>query len=181
MRKLLFLFLSLTCTVAFAQDIKLKKVSITEDISLKISEDLRPMTQQELSAKFLGGRIPDGAFTDPNAVVDLTVTQSPTFWQEKDVALLKNFYDASIPPLFEKIDFEADTIITINEKQMAHYAFTGTPASDEGRIAEQRYTELLYTLDNGRLIVFSFSCPPYAAQKWKPIVDEIFQTIRFKN
>lgn len=107
------------------QEPVLKKQKLTDYLSMDVSTELRTMTQQELSAKFLGARIPDVAMTDEQSAVEFTITASPTFWQDGDVALLKEFYDASIPPLFQEIDFSQKELVELNEKEFAAYQFEG--------------------------------------------------------
>lgn len=164
-----------------SQEVKLKKQKLTEYLTMEVSIDLRAMTQQELSAKFLGAKIPDAALTDEQSAIELTVTGSPTFWLEKDVALLKDFYDSSIPSLFKDIKFEKKEMVIINGQQFIAYQFDGTPAVEEGgKMPEKRFTYLLYTIYRNGLVTVSFSCPPYLKSKWKPIAEEMFETIKFR-
>jgi len=163
------------------QQVSLKRQKLTEYLSMEVAESLRSMTQQELSAKFLGAKIPDAALTDESSAIELTITGSPTFWMEKDVRLLKDFYDATIPPLFQEISFSKKEMITINEQQFVAYEFDGTPeVDDSGRVPEKRYTYLLYTIFRNGMVTISFSCPPYLKKEWKPLADQMFQSIKLK-
>lgn len=164
----------------FIQEPTLKKQKLTDYLSMEVSTELRKMTQQELSAKFLGARIPDVAMTDEQSAVEFTVTASPTFWQEGDVALLKEFYDSSIPNLFQDIDFSQKELVNLNGKEFAAYQFVGKPEVEGNRSAEQRYTYLLYTIHRNGLVTISFSCPPYLISEWKPIAQKMFETIKFR-
>lgn len=175
-----YLFISIFF-LATTQESELKKQKLTEYLTMSVSTDLRPMSQQELSAKFLGAKIPDAALTDEQSAIEFTVTGSPTFWQEEDVALLKDFYDASIPSLFKDIKFEKKEMVMINDKQFIAYQFDGTPAVETGdRIPEKRFTYLLYTIHRNGLVTISFSCPPYLKSKWKPVAEKMFETIKFR-
>ncbi|WP_296621771.1 hypothetical protein [Marivirga sp.] len=162
------------------QEPALKKQKLTDYLSMEISTELQLMTQQELSAKFLGAKIPDIAMTDEQSAVEFTVTASPTFWQDGDVALLKEFYDSSIPPLFQEIDFSQKDLVNLNGKEFAAYQFEGKPDVEGNRSAEQRYTYLLYTIHKNGLVVISFSCPPYLKSKWQPIAQKMFETTKFR-
>jgi len=164
----------------FVQEPVLKKQKLTDYLSMEVSTELRKMTQQELSSKFLGARIPDIAMTDEQSAVEFTVTASSTFWEDGDVALLKEFYDSSIPSLFQKIDFSQKELVTLNEKEFAAYQFDGKPDAKTNRSAEQRYTYLLYTIHKNGLVTISFSCPPYLKSKWKPIAQKMFETTKFR-
>lgn len=167
--------------LAALQEPELKKQQLTEYLTMSVSTELRNMTQQELSAKFLGAKIPDAALTDQQSAIELTVTGSPTFWAEKDLNLLKDFYDSSIPTLFQDIKFEKKEMVMINDKQFIAYQFDGTPAVERGdRMPEKRYTYLLYTIYRNGLVTVSFSCPPYLKEKWKPIAEKMFKTIKFR-
>lgn len=166
---------------ASVQEPELKKQQLTEYLTMSVATELRNMTQQELSAKFLGAKIPDAALTDQQSAIELTVTGSPTFWAEKDLNLLKDFYDSSIPTLFEDIKFEKKEMVMINDKQFIVYQFDGTPAVETGdRMPEKRFTYLLYTIYRNGLVTISFSCPPYLKDKWKPIAEKMFKTIKFR-
>jgi len=170
---LIFIFL-------FVQEPVLKKQKLTDYLSMEVSTELRKMTQQELSSKFLGARIPDIAMTDAQSGVEFTITGSPTFWQDGDVALLKEFYDSSIPNLFQKIDFSQKDLVTINDKEFVAYQFDGKPDAEANRSAEERYTYLLYTIHKNGLVVISFSCPPYMKSKWQPIAERMFESTKFR-
>jgi hypothetical protein len=147
---------------------------------MEVSTDLRKMTQQELSAKFLGARIPDASMTDEQSAVEFTITASSTFWQDGDVSLLKEFYDSSIPPLFQEIDFSQKELVEINGKEFVAYQFDGKPVAEGNRSAEQRFTYLLYTIHKNGLVVISFSCPPYLKSKWQPIAQKMFESTKFR-
>ena len=176
--KILF---SILLLFTFTQDVALKKQKLTEYLTIKVHPELRNMTQQELSAKFLGAKIPDAALTERSSAIEFTVTGSPTFWMEKDIALLKEFYDASIPPLFSEVNFTKKDLLTINEQQFAVYEFTGTPvAENASRPPEKRYTYIMYTLFRNGLVTISFSCPPYLQKEWKPIVTEMMKSVQLK-
>jgi len=163
------------------QESSLKKQKLTEYLSMDVSTNLRDMTQQELSAKFLGAKIPDAALTDESSAIELTITGSPTFWLEKDLNLLKDFYDSSIPSLFSDITFTKKEIVKINERQFVAYEFEGTPqVDDNNRTPEKRYTYLLYTIFRSGLVTISFSCPPYLKDDWKPMTHQMFESIKLK-
>ena len=164
----------------FVQEPVLKRQKLTDYLSMEVSTDLRKMTQQELSAKFLGARIPDIAMTDDQSAVEFTITASPTFWQDGDVALLKEFYDSSIPPLFQKIEFSQKELVIFNEKEFAAYQFDGKPDVEGNRSAEDRFTYLLYTIHKNGLVTISFSCPPYLKSRWQPIAQEMFKSTKFR-
>ncbi len=163
------------------QDSTLKRQKLTEYLSMDVSTALRNMSQQELSAKFLGAKIPDAALTDESSAVELTITGSPTFWLEKDVKLLKDFYDSSIPALFSEIKFSKKELVTINDRQYVAYEFEGTPqVEDSGRVPEKRYTYLLYTIFRNGLVTISFSCPPYLKNDWQTTTRQMFESIKLK-
>ncbi|HET8859431.1 hypothetical protein [Marivirga sp.] len=162
------------------QDPVLKKQKLTDYLTMDVSTDLQEMTQQELSSKFLGAKIPDVALTNSQSAVEFTITASPTFWQKGDIALLKDFYDSSIPNLFEEIKFFQKELVTINNKEFIAYQFDGKPETEGGRVAEQRYTYLLYTIHKNGLVTINFSCPPYLKSKWQPIAQEMFESTEFR-
>lgn len=166
--------------VFLVQEPVLKKQKLTDYLSMEVSTELQQMTQQELSAKFLGARIPDVAMTDDQSAVEFTITASPTFWQDGDVGLLKEFYDSSIPPLFQEIDFSQKELVELNGKEFAAYQFDGKPDVEGNRSAEQRFTYLLYTIHKNGLVTISFSCPPYLKNKWQPIAQKMLETTKFR-
>jgi hypothetical protein len=164
----------------YVQEPVLKKQKLTNYLSMEVSTELRKMTQQELSSKFLGARIPDVALTEEQSAVEFTITASSTFWQDGDVSLLKEFYDSSIPPLFQEIDFSQKELVAINGKEFVAYQFEGKPVAEGNRSAEQRFTYLLYTIHKNGLVVISFSCPPYLKAKWQPIAQKMFESTKFR-
>lgn len=173
--------ISLLFIVLFwVQDPVLKKQKLTEYLGMEVSTELRAMSQQELSAKLLGARIPDIAMTDEQSAVEFTVTASATFWKDGDEALMKDFYDASIPSLFQEINFIQKDLVNINGTEFVAYEFVGKPATEDNRPSEERYTYLLYKIHKNGLVAISFSCPPYLKSKWQPIAQQMFKTTKFR-
>jgi hypothetical protein len=178
---MLKLFTSFFLLLLPFQDTGLKKHKLTPYVTMGVATTLRSMTQQELSSKFLGAKIPDAALTEQSSAVEFTITGSPTFWMEKDMVLLKEFYDSSIPALFSEIDFKQKEMVSIDDRTFVAYEFTATPVvEDPNKMPEKRYTYILYTIYRKGMVTISFSCPPYLQEEWKPIVQEMYKTIKFK-
>lgn len=161
---------------------KMKKVKLTEGITVQMPEDFRPMTDDEIAQRYFTYRKPVAMFTDRRVIVDFGLNISTTTWKYEDLPILKGFYKASIMELFTKVNILKEEIETINGHKYAVFEFISEVRSEPNamikRAPKVNYTHLLYTVINEKVYIINFTCPSEVQREWRPIAQAIMKTIR---
>lgn len=182
MKCLLSIFCLLFQLAAFAQ---LKPVKVTDQITVSLPEDFRPMTEQEVSSKYVYTRRPMALYTDYGASVDFGVNRAYNQWSEGDLDILKDFYKANIVSLYDEVNFEKEGLEEINGRQFAVFEFTAVvkpePDAISNDTALRTYNYIQYTIINNNTLVFNLSCPQSNMGKWKAIAPQIMQSVSIKK
>lgn len=167
------------------QDIRLKKVKVSEAITISLPKEFIPMSDQDIAARHISYRRPIGIFTNQERTADLSINTAVSQWPEADLPLMKDFYKASINALFDGVEFLTDEIIEIDGKQFAVLEFISVTEPDENsgqtQGAVRNYTLARYTIVDGQTMVFTFSSPARQKEKWQPIVREVMSSIKIKK
>ncbi len=82
----------------------LVRTEIYEGVSIDLPKSFRPMSEALLQEKYVAARRPLAAYTDPNQQVAFGLNVSNTRWQAEDLAMLKDFYRASLLELYDEVD-----------------------------------------------------------------------------
>ena len=77
---------------------KLVKTKVADGISVSVSEELYPMTPEDIAQRFPSVRAPLGAFTNLGRVVDFSINTSATKWPDGDVVMAQQFFKDQIVP-----------------------------------------------------------------------------------
>jgi hypothetical protein len=166
--------------------VKLKKVELTKQVSVRLPEDFHAMNDDELARKFYAYRKPQAAFSSPDQQADFSYNVGNTPWRQKDIALLRDFYRSSIPRLYTKVAFTQDQVQTIADRQFAVFEFVAEVGEDnENSLDYGRstwvYSYIQYTVEKGKVQIFHFTCPARFRQNWQETAKEIMQTIRISR
>ena len=187
MKKYAFLFLLFfIAPVAWAQSGSFKKEIINEFITVSMPKTFRPMTDDEVVAEYAVYRKPLAMYRDDQAPVHLGVNMSASRWENKDMVILKSFYKATLLDLYSDINFIQDTLITQGDYQYAVFEFTSVVNQTEKEAAIitanpiRKYTYIQYTVANGNVMIFNFSCSIRDQQRWAATAKEIMDSIDIK-
>ncbi len=179
MKKLLILIPLFFTLTAFPQ--RLKKFKPAENIVLKLPADFVPMTPQEQQQRYQSPRLPLAMYTDAQHVVDFGINRSYALWDEKDIELMRKFYEASILELFDKVRFLNKGIANINGRDYAFFEFESIMyAENKSQRNISKYTYIMYTVAGGTTYVFNFTCPVRLRNQWQGTARKIMQTIKIK-
>lgn len=183
--KILFLGIVVALAMAFQQPARLTKTKISDEISTSLPEHFQPVSQQDLSAKYVSSRPPIALYTSPDKQVDFSVNVSINQWQQFDLPLVKDFYKASLSTLFSDLKFLKEETTEINKHPAALFEFVGTVEGEEGTVKRSasisKYHYVAYILVNGKVAVFTLTAPANRQQEWSPVAEEIMQSIRIKK
>lgn len=160
----------------------LDREKITDDISMKIPSDFIAMVESERNRKYISAKEPVALFTNSDRTVDLGINLTSSSWNANDLVILKDFYKANILNLYNEVAFLQDEIITIDNRTFIAFEFNSKVVDDRGLgrpIA--KYTYILYTIKNDKILLFNFSAPFRFRQVWQPIAQEMMNSIKIKN
>lgn len=165
---------------AFAQS-NLVKRKLSDNVSVKMPESFRPMTDDEIAARYFTYKKPTAMFTDENVKVSFGLNVNETEWNYKDLEMMKSFYKSSMLRMFSSVTMLQENMQTINKQQFAVFEFVSEVASEEHEVKKlnpvRTYTYILYTIVDKQALVINFSCPEALKEKWQPVVKEMMKTV----
>lgn len=165
-------------------EVKFKKVKITDAITVSLPENFLPISDQDIASRHISYRRPIAIFTNQDRTVDFSVNTAVSQWPASDLALMKGFYKASIGSLFGQVDFIQDDIKIIDDKEFAVLEFISVTEAEEGSIQNapiRNYTIAQYAIVDGKTLVFTFSCPARQKDRWQPVAHQIMESIKIKT
>src|SRR6478735_1433342 len=115
MKKGLFLLLCITL-FSFAPP-RLVKTKITDDITVLIPKNFRPMDELDFTQRYPSVRQPIGAYTNEAREVDFSVNISATQWSPADVEIAKQFFKAGVVKMFDGVEIIEEGTHTVNGKE----------------------------------------------------------------
>ncbi|MFC2124960.1 hypothetical protein ACFLU5_09130 [Bacteroidota bacterium] len=166
------------------QQLKLVKTKIDDRIIVYLPEEFFTVPEMEIASKYISYRDPLAVFTDMSTRVDFAVNNSMTRWRLSDIELMKSFYKANIPTLYDKLEFIREDIETINNRQFVVFEFISTLLPNENSIRnnppEIKYNYIQYTIVKGETLLFNFNAPASLKDKWEGTASEIMHSITIK-
>ena len=160
---------------------KLIKVKLDDTLTVFIPESFTPMTPDDMQQRYTSHRKPLALYTDPQRIVDYGINRSYSVWQENDLEMLKEFYQASIMDLYDKLTLIDSGIKTVNKHEFVYFEFESTifPENDfQGSVS--KYTYLMYGLSGGTTFLFNFTCPISLKNEWQPTARIMMDKIKLK-
>ncbi len=163
---------------------KLVKHKLSDEVTVKLPEDFRTMTDDEIAARYFTYKKPTAMFTDPNVKVSFGLNMNDTEWKYQDLEMMKSFYKSSFMRIFSNVTMIQEKVEKINNYQFAIFEFVSEVKSDETEVRKLNsvttYTYILYTIYEKKAIVINFSCPEALKDKWQPVAREIMKTVVVK-
>ena len=179
MRYVLFFIILL-----FAADInaqKLVKHKLTDNISVRLPKDFYPMTDEDKAQRYESARLPIALYTDQDRLADFGVNRSYSTWQQGDLKMVEEFYQASIIELYDKVKFISKGIKNVNKHDFVYFEFESVvyPENDfQGNIA--KYTYLMYCIEDGTTYLFNFTCELGARNQFQGTAHQIMESVKVK-
>jgi len=175
------------CTILTAfpmQQFKFVKTKIDDKITVYLPQEFFVVPELEIASKYISYRNPIAVYTDMTAHVDFAVNTSFTRWGSSDIELMKSFYKANIPTLYDDIEFIREEIEIINNRQYVVFEFISTILPNENSIRNDppviKYNYIQYTLVKGETHLFNFNAPSVLKEKWEDAASEIMHSIKIK-
>lgn len=149
---------------------------------MMIPSDFIPMVASERNRKFVSAKEPIALYTNADRTVDLGINETSSLWSTGDLIILKDFYKANILNLYTEVAFLQEEIVTIGDRSFIAFEFNSKVIDDKGLgrpIA--KYTYILYTIKDDRVLLFNFSAPFRFRQAWQPVAQNMMKSIRIKK
>ncbi len=163
---------------------KLVKTKVTDDITVSLPEDLKPMTPEDIVQRYPSVRAPLAAFTDFNRTLDFSVNISATRWPDADQEMAAKFFKSSFHSIFDRVDMINEGIYEVNNRKFIFFEFESRVNGNRMKEGEQqpvfRYTYIQYLVEADRTLVFSFNCPKGLREDWQETVRAMMQTVKIK-
>jgi len=179
MRYLLFfavLFISIS-----TQAQKLVKAKLTDKISMRLPADFTPMTDEDKLQRYESSRLPIALYTSPDRMAELGVNRAYSIWQEGDIKMMQEFYEASITELYDKVEFINKEIVNVNGHDFVVFEFESVvyPENDFQRNIA-KYTYLMYALNDGTTYLFNFTCELAGKNQWQSTAHKMMESVKLK-
>lgn len=179
MRHLLFFAILFFSVSVQAQ--KLVKTKLATNISLKVPENFTPMTDEDKLQRYESSRLPIALYTDPDRMAELGINRAYSIWQEGDIAMMQEFYEASITELYDKVDFLKKEITNVNGHDFVIFEFESV-VYPENKFQRNitKYTYLMYALNDGTTYLFNFTCEKATKSQWLNTAHKIMASVKLK-
>ncbi|MEO5602182.1 MAG: hypothetical protein ABIR06_14780 [Cyclobacteriaceae bacterium] len=179
----LFLMLFSLLLVAFDQP-KLVKTKVTDDISISIPKDWKPMDGLDFTERYPSVRAPLGAYTNAERNADLSINISATRWPDTNLEMAQRFFKSSLSNMVDRIQMIHEGSREINGKKFIYFEFESRVNGNKSQLGNAdpilKYTYLQYLIEPHRTIVFSFNCSRADRPAWENSAAAMMKSIKIK-
>jgi hypothetical protein len=140
------------------------------------------MPDELIASRYPAQRKPIAAYTGYNGQVDLVVTEKPSTFSKKDLPLLQKFYKPAILSMYSEVEFIREEVSTINGREFLIFEFVSAVKDDEkkkNKLAPiRKYTIVQYTIENDKLLIFTFNCPVALKPEWQVTANKMMRSVK---
>jgi len=163
---------------------KLMKVKVSDDIAVLIPKDWRPMDGLDFTERYPSVRAPLAAYTNEERTVDFSVNISATRWPDANVEMARQFFKASLTNMFDRITIINEGIKEANGKSFIYFEFESRVNGNKNELGNAdpvlKYTYQQYLIQPKRTLVFSFNCARHDRQAWEQTARVMMDNIKVK-
>lgn len=160
------------------------KTKLPDGVTVRVPEELIPMTPEDIALRFPSVRAPLGAFSNTDRLVDFSVNISATSWPDADADLARKFFKASLQNLYDRLDMIDEGTKVIRKKKYIYFEFESRVSGDrrkqELRDPITKYVYIQYLVRKDKTLVFTFSCPKDMREDWQPTAHEIMKNLHVR-
>lgn len=177
---LLLIALSLT---SFDQP-KLMKVKVSDDITVSVPKDWKPMDGLDFTERYPSVRAPLAAYTNADRNVDFSVNVSATRWPDANLEIASKFFKSSLTNMFDRVTIIKEGIREVNGRSYIFFEFESRINGNKNQLGNAdpvlKYSFVQYLVQSHRTIVFSFNSDRRERQEWEASATAIMNSIRVK-
>jgi hypothetical protein len=163
---------------------KLVKTKIAHDITISIPKELMVMTPDDIALRHPSVRKPIAAYSDEDRLIDFSIKTSATHWPDANIEMSQKFFKAGIYNLYDRVEMIDEGIREINKKEYIFFEFDSRINGDRRAIGDQeailKYTYVLYLVEKGRTLVFTFTCPERMKEEWQETARAVMNSLKVK-
>lgn len=163
---------------------KLVKTKVNDEITVSLPAGFFAMTPEDIAQRLPSVRAPLGAYTNQDRVVDFSVNISATQWPDANQEIAAKFFKSALYNLYDKVDMISEGIMDVHKKKYIYFEFESRTNANRrvegGSEPILKYTRIQYLVEEGRTLVFSFSCPRNLREEWEEISLQVMKSVRVK-
>ena len=137
---------------------KLVKVKVSDDITVSIPKEWRPMDDLDFTERYPSVRAPLAAFTNEDRTVDFSVNISATRWPDTNLEIASQFFKASLTNMFDRVTMVEEGIREVNGQSFIFFRFESRVNGSKSELGNAdpvlKYTSVQYLVQPGRTLVF---------------------------
>ncbi len=160
------------------------KIAVADIVTMQIPDGLYLMSDDDMASRYITAKKPLAVYTNGQRTIELSVNESNTTWELKDLPLMKSFYKASIQSLYDKVKFFQEDIVEVNKRKFAVFEFNSSVKGDKSNLSIRsdinKYTYILYTIHKGKTYLISFSCPFRDKNSWEANIKKTMASLKLK-
>lgn len=163
---------------------KLVKVKVSEDITVSVPKEWRPMDALDFSERYPSVRAPLAAFTNEERTVDFSVNISATRWPDANLEIASKFFKSSLTNMFDRVTMINEGIEKINGNSFIFFEFESRINGNKNQLGNAdpvlNYNYVQYLVQPQRTLVFSFHCSRRDRQEWEKAAVVMMNSIKVK-
>ncbi|HEY8400081.1 MAG TPA: hypothetical protein VIK89_02395 [Cytophagaceae bacterium] len=158
-----------------SQTATLSTKKVADGIRVKLPKDFLVMSDDDIAAKYPSTKKPLAMFTNVDRMVDFGINVSKTVFPGNDLEILKGVYKATIMDTYTNVQFTKEEIQKIKNRDYIVFEYTGQFEK------VKNYTYIQYTLINGQVFIFNFTCPASEKAKWAETAEAIMTSVKINE
>lgn len=178
-----FFLLSIFLLLAFDQP-KLVKVKVSDDITVSIPKDWKPMDGLDFTERYPSVRAPLAAYTNEDRNVDFSVNISATRWPDANLEIASKFFKSSLTNTFDRVTMIDEGVREVNGKSYVFFEFESRINGNKNQLGNAdpvlKYSYIQYLIQPKRTLVFSFNCDRRDRQNWDKSAKAMMNSIKVK-
>jgi len=163
---------------------KLMKVKVNDDITISVPRDWRPMDGLDFTERYPSVRAPLAAYTNEDRTVDYSVNISATRWPDANLDMASKFFKASVTNMFDRVTMIDEGIREVNGRSFIFFEFESRVNGNKNQLGNNdpvlKYTIIQYLVEPGRTLVFSFNCAKRDREAWQKSARAMMNSIKVK-
>lgn len=169
--------------VSFDQP-KLVKTKVTDDITVSIPKDWKPMDGLDFTERYPSVRAPLAAYTNDERNADFSINISATRWPDSNLEIAQKFFKSSLTNMMDRVEMLDEGTREINGKKFIFFEFESRVNGNKNQLGNAdpilKYTYLQYLIEPHRTLVFSFNCPRRERPVWESSAEAMMKSVKVK-
>jgi len=177
--------LSLITILLIFSSFKFEKRKVFKGVSISLPSNFVLMTDDELATKYPSAQKPLTAYTSYERNADFGMNLARSYWDPKDLGLVKDFYKSNLLGIYDSVTFIKEWLITIQGRDFVNFEVVtyvyGDPELTINPAPVAKYSNLAYTIVNGKTLIFNFTCSKRLLDRYQNISRAIILSIKISK